>query len=491
MPYTLTSDAPIELFVGGQWISGRGAHHAVIDPTTEKQLLALPQATAGQADEAIMHAHKAFNGGTWSEAAPSHRADVLHRVGDHLSAHRDQIAQACVHELGQPVAGARGAVDAAVEMWHRYADLALDYPRSEDRPVDARRKARILREPAGVVLAITPWNSPLLLASLKIAPALAAGCTVVLKPASEGPLTFGFLARAVEESGMPDGVFNLLYADAPTTAEMVADPRVDLVSFTGSSAVGSAVMRGAAENITRVTLELGGKSASIILADAEPEDVVPMLLASAGLGLAGQVCTSRARILVPRSRHSEWLSAIDDALGAMRVGDPFDPATNIGPLATERQRATVEAYIAGGVAEGARIVRGGGRPAHLTSGWFVEPTLFDGVTPDMRIAREEIFGPVLAVLAYDDVEDAIDIANDSEYGLAGSVWTADVTAGYEVARRIRTGTFQINTTGRAIDQPAGGMKRSGLGREGGIEGLEAFFEIRQIQVPLDAALPAS
>ncbi|WP_432825621.1 aldehyde dehydrogenase family protein [Dactylosporangium sp. CA-092794] len=480
-----------ELYIGGRWVAADRAMpaHPVVNPTTEQVVLELGQASPQQAHDAIAAARAAFDSGPWPRLSPLERAEAMHAIADHLHAQRDRIAERSLMELGQPIAGTRGAVDTAIELWRRYADLAVDYPRVTDRPVDARRRARVIREPVGVVLAITPWNSPLLLSSLKVAAALAAGCTVVIKPASEGPLTLPFVAEAAAATGLPDGVLNLVYADAPTSALMVADPLVDMVSFTGSSAVGSEIMRGCAGNITRVALELGGKSASIVLEDADPAKVTPLLLASAGLGLAGQVCTSRARVLVPRSRHDEWLDAIATGLRALRVGDPADESTQVGPLATERQRQRVEEYIRAGQEEGARLVVGGGRPAQREQGWFVEPTLFDGVTSGMRIAQEEIFGPVLCVLTYNDVDDAVRIANDTEYGLAGSVYTEDIDAAYAIAQRVRSGSFQINTTGRAIDQPAGGMKKSGLGREGGVEGLEAFFEIRQIQVPIDVQLP--
>lgn len=476
------------LHIAGRRLIGAGDTHVVIDPTTEETIEELRHADSAQASAAIEAARRAFQDGPWPRLARGERRDALHRVADELAADIDEIAAACVRELGQPAAGARNAVETAIDLWRRYADLAADHVYSEDRPVDSRRKARVLHEPVGVVLAITPWNSPLLLASLKIAPALAAGCTVVLKPASEGPLTFAFLTRAIEKALLPDGVVNIVFADPATTAVMVADPRVDMISFTGSSAVGAEVMRGAAPNTTRTLLELGGKSASVVLEDADLPATVPMLIGAAGLRLAGQVCSSRARILVPSSRHAEWVDALATALAQLRVGDPRDPDTQVGPLVSARQRARVEEYIHIGVEEGARLVVGGGRPDHLSHGWFVEPTLFDGVSPDMRIAREEIFGPVLTITTYDDVADAVRIADDSEYGLAGSVWTTDITAGYDVARRIRTGSFQINTVGRAIDQPTGGMKRSGYGREGGIEGLEAFLETRQIQVPVDTEL---
>ena len=449
----------------------------------------MAEASAAVAERAVAAARDAFDTGPWPALDPVQRRDVLHRMVDLMTQDLDAMTTAMVSELGQPAPASRGALTYALSLWRRYADLAANYSYVQDRPVDDRRKARVIREPAGVVLAVTPWNSPFLLSTLKIAPALAAGCTVVVKPATEGPLTFPFLARAAVAAGLPAGVLNILCAGPDVTQRMVGDPRIDMVTFTGSTVVGAKVMAAAAPNITHVALELGGKSAAIVLEDADPTTVVPQLIAASGMGLAGQVCTSRSRILVPRPRAAEWTAALVTALDALRLGDPREPGIDQGPLATRAQRERVEGYVATGIAEGAVVARGGGRPDHLRRGWYFEPTLFTGVTSSMRIAQEEIFGPVLCLLEYDTVDEAVAIANDSEYGLAGSVFSPDVDRAYDVARRIRTGTFQINTTGRAIDQPFGGYKKSGLGREGGIEGLEAFLETKQIQMPIDAVLP--
>jgi aldehyde dehydrogenase (NAD+) len=489
-PAARPSDRGDAMLIGGDWITGEASvPHAVINPATGVPVMNLRPASTSQAALAVAAARHAFDHGPWRDLGAAERGRMLHAVADQIEDQCERIAQCSLQELGQPVAATRGAVRAAADLWRRYADIAGSYQRFEDRPVDARRKARVVREPVGVVLAITPWNSPLLLSSLKIAPALAVGCTVVLKPPLEGPLTMPFLGEAVQQAGIPDGVFNVVYADAAVSAEMVADPRIDMVSFTGSSAVGSQIMRACATNITRLALELGGKSAAIVTADVKPAEVVPMLIACGGLGLAGQVCTSRSRVLVPREQHQTWRTALAEALQSLRVGDPADPAVDVGPLATERQRDRVERYIEAGKEEGAELVCGGDRVPEL-DGWFIRPALFDRVTPKMRIAQEEIFGPVLSLMTYEDLDDAVAIANDSEYGLAGSIFTGDIETGYAIARRIRTGTFQVNTTGRAIDQPFGGVKRSGLGREGGIEGLEAFLETRQIQFPAGADLPA-
>ena len=477
-------------FVVGGWVDIDGAaRYPVVCPFTEETLAQVVHVDRRTADLALDAARAAFDSGPWPRMSALQRAIHLHRLADELQSRRLELAAMMLAELGQPAAACQGAVDYAIELWRRYADMATSYPAHQDREVDARRHARILKEPVGVVLAITPWNSPFLLSTLKLAPALAAGCTVILKPASEGPLTFHHLAEAARAAGLPNGVLAIMAADAETTARLVSDPRIDMVSFTGSTNVGRQVMAGAARNITRVALELGGKSASVVLDDADPATVVPQLVSASGLGLAGQQCTSRSRILIPESDAEAWTEAIAAALDAVVVGDPRDPLTSQGPLATSAQRDRVEGYIAAGLKEGARLVSGGGRPASLGRGWFVEPTLFADVDPGSTIAREEIFGPVLTLFPYRDLDHAVEIANGTDYGLAGSVFSTDLDRAYQVARRVRTGTFQINTTGRAIDQPFGGYRRSGFGREGGVEGLEAFLETKQIQLPVTSALP--
>jgi aldehyde dehydrogenase (NAD+) len=315
---------------------------------------------------------------------------------------------------------------------------------------------------------------------MKIAPALAAGCTVVLKPAPEGPVSPMLLAEALEAAELPAGVVNVLPAGRETSEHLVVHPDVDKVAFTGSTAAGRRIMSLCGERIARITLELGGKSAAIIADDVPLEDVLPTVV-PAGIGHSGQVCAALTRILVPRKRHDEVTEAIAARLDVVIVGDPMDPRTVLGPLAAERQRSRVEGYIAAGREEGATLAYGGGRPAHLDRGWFVEPTLFANVQNSMRIAREEIFGPVLSVIAFDDLDDAVAIANDSDYGLSGAVFARDPELAEQIARRVRTGQISVNTWGMCVVQPFGGYKQSGLGREGNIEGLASCLETKVIQ----------
>jgi aldehyde dehydrogenase (NAD+) len=474
-----------ELYVDGKWTSLTDQRDGVLvcNPATEEVICSLGQAGPEQVDAAIAAARRTFASGVWRDRAPADRGAVLSRVAEELHLRRPAIEQAMSQEQGISPAVAAGAVDQAIKQWRQYAELVESFEWITERPLDEQRKAVMTYAAVGVVLAITPWNGPLGIATLKLAPALAAGCSVVLKPASECPLTIPLLTEAIRAGGVPDGVVGAVFADAAVSGATVARADIDMVSFTGSTAVGARIMEACAANLTRVALELGGKSAAIVLRDAEPSEVMPHLIVAAGLRNAGQVCTSRSRIIVPRSRRDAWVDAIKEALEALRLGDPREPTSTMGPLITSAHRQRVETYIEQAIAEGATLVTGGGRPAHPQRGWFLEPTLFADVTPEMRIAQEEIFGPVLAVLEYDDVDEAIAIAEATEYGLAGSVFTSDDAAGWDVALRVRTGTFQVNVSGRALDQAFGGFKKSGIGREGGIEGLLEFLEVRQIQVP--------
>ena len=340
----------------------------------------------------------------------------------------------------------------------------------------------VLREPVGVVGAVAAWNVPMFLACNKLGPALLAGCTVVLKPAAETPLTVNALAEVFAEAGLPEGVLSVVPGGPETGRALTSNDNVDKFTFTGSSSVGKEVGKRAAERLKPCTLELGGKSAAIILEDADLDASMGMLLFS-GLMNSGQACVAQTRILAPRSRYEEIVEKIGAAVSAMPVGLPDDPGAFIGPMISEKQRERVESYIQKGKDEGARVVTGGGRPVGLDGGYFVQPTVFADVDNSMTIAREEIFGPVLAVIPYEDEEDAIRIANDSDYGLAGSVWTTNYDKAIEIASKIRTGTYAVNMYAFDPGAPFGGYKNSGIGRENGPEGIEEYVELKSVLLP--------
>ena len=392
------------------------------------------------------------------------------------------IAVAITQEMGSPMQFSQtGQVFAPVMVLDYYTELAREFAFEEPRQ-GLLSPVRVHREPVGVVAAITPWNVPLFTIMLKLAPALAAGCTLVIKPAPETPIDAYLLAEAVLDTDIPPGVVNVVAADREVSEYLVRHPGVDKVSFTGSTIAGSKIGAICGEQIKRCSLELGGKSAAIILDDMELERVSTEILSGALMN-TGQACAAQTRILASRKRYDETVEALAASVGAMKVGDPMDETTQIGPLFAARQRERVEGYIDIGRKEGAQVATGGGRPAGLDKGWFVEPTVFGKVDNAMRIAQEEIFGPVLVVIPYDDEADAIKIANDSNYGLSGSVWTNDIDHGVDIARKVRTGTYTINGFAMDFKSPFGGYKQSGIGRELGPEGLQTFLEYKTINLP--------
>ncbi len=469
------------LWIGGDWVpSDGGGTIEVISPHTEQVIATTPEASTADVDKAVTAARSALETGPWATMDQAGRAEILTNLNAALGARAQDIAETITAEMGSPIMFSHlGQVGAALMVVDYFANLTKDFAFEEERQ-GMLANVLVRREPVGVVGAIVPWNVPLFVTMLKIAPALAAGATVVLKPAPETPLDAYLLAEALEEAGLPPGVVNILPAGREVGEHLVRHPGIDKVAFTGSTAAGQRIASICGEQLKRYTLELGGKSAAIILDDADVDTTLDNLLNIAGLMNNGQACVAQTRILASRTKYDEVVNGLATRMEATKVGDPAEMDTEVGPLVAERQRERVEKYIAQGQEEGAEIVVGGGRPADQDTGWYVEPTLFAKVTNDMRIAQEEIFGPVISAIQYEDVEDAVRIANDSTYGLSGSVWTSDTDVGLDIAKRIRTGTFNINGFMLEPCAPFGGYKQSGVGREGGPEGLAAYLEDKAI-----------
>ena len=471
-------------FVGGRWVEPAAPQRfGVISPSTEEVVGRVPLAEPADIDRAVVAARDAFDHGPWPRTPPAERADVLRRAARLLRDRTDDIAWVTATEMGCAISQAPQAQTGMVSrVFDYYADLLGTFE-LERRVLTDDRAGLVVHDPVGVVAAIIPWNAPVTLAAWKVAPALAAGCTVVLKPPPEAPLSGFVLAEALEAAGVPPGVLNVVPGGRDAGEHLVTHPGVDKVAFTGSTDAGKRIMSLCAERVARVSLELGGKSASIVCDDADLGVAIPRIVGG-GMHLSGQVCGAHTRILVARSRYDEAVEAAAAAADAIPYGDPFDPKTVVGPLVAERQRDRVEGYIASALAEGARAVAGGVRPAHLPKGWYVPPTILAGVDNRMRVAQEEIFGPVLSFIPVDGDDDAVRIANDSRYGLSGGVWTADAAHGLAVARRMRTGSVAVNGSYPPFPLvPFGGLKESGLGRELGPEGLLAYLEPRSIGVP--------
>jgi len=468
------------LFIDGDWAGpSTSATITVRSASTEEIIGEVPEAAPADVDRAVDAARRALP--AWSAQGPGERAASLERFADELAARAERVAGLVSAQNGMPIALSQ-QIEAGFPalLLRYYAGLIREQDAEERRPGLLGGHTLVRREPVGVVAGIVPWNYPQTLAFTKIAPALAAGCTLVLKPSPETVLDSYVVAEAAAAAGLPAGVLNFVPAGRETGAYLVTHPGVDKVAFTGSTAAGRAIAGECARLLRPVSLELGGKSAAIVLDDADLGGNAENL-AAACLANNGQTCYLSTRILAPRSRYDEVVDIVTDLARSLRIGDALDPATQIGPLATAKHRERVEGYIEQGRASGARITTGSGRPDRR--GWFVEPTVFSDVDNNATIAREEIFGPVLTVIPYADIDDAVRLANDSEYGLGGTVWTTDEDRGVEVARRVQSGTIGINHYVPEPSAPFGGVKASGLGREFGPEGLAAYQQLKSIYLP--------
>jgi aldehyde dehydrogenase (NAD+) len=471
-----------ELFIGGEWVEPQGSERiSVICASTEELAGSVPEGANADIDAAVLAARAAFEDPSgWSSWSVEDRAQALERLAGALESRSEETAHRVSLQNGMPISIAlqTEAIFPAV-LARYYAGVIRQTALEEDRPGLLGGVIHVLHKPVGVVGAIVPWNFPQALTMFKLAPLLAAGCTVVIKPSPETVLDSLLLAEAIVEAGLPAGVVNIVPGGRELGGYLVEHPGVDKIAFTGSTAAGRAIARRCGELLRPVTLELGGKSAAIVLDDADLSQSAESLFAATLLN-NGQTCYLGTRVLAPRSRYDEVLEVFGGLAGALQVGDALDPSTQVGPMVSARQRERVEGYIEKGRAEGARVVVGGGRPEDRDRGWFVQPTVFADVENSHTIAREEIFGPVLSVIPYDGVDEAVAIANDSDFGLGGSVWTGDHERGEAVARRVQTGSIGINHYVLDPAAPFGGVKASGLGRELGPEGLAAYLQLQSI-----------
>ncbi|MCU1430234.1 MAG: aldehyde dehydrogenase [Actinomycetia bacterium] len=482
-----------KLFIGGEWVEPATTDVIeVVSPHSEEVVARVPEASTTDVDRAVAAARDAFDNGDWPRRSPAERVEAVQRFSDIYASRLADMAEVITLEMGSPITFSNLAQSPAPWlMLNSFIDVAKQYPWEETRQGVLGSDVIVRHEATGVVAAIVPWNVPQFVTMSKLAPALLTGCTIVVKPAPETPLDAFLMAEMLQEAGIPKGVVSVVPAGREVGEHLVRHPGVDKVAFTGSTAAGRRIGAICGEQLKRVSLELGGKSAAIILDDADLGATVEGLK-FASLMNNGQACVAQTRILASRKRYDEVVDALAAMVSSLHVGDPSDAATDVGPLVAKRQQERVEKYIALGQEEGARVVVGGnGLPSGIDHGWYVQPTVFANAQNDMRISREEIFGPVLAVIPYDDVNDAVRLANDSEYGLAGSVWTADGEVGMDVARRVRAGTFGVNQYTMDFAAPFGGYKASGIGREFGKEGLEHYIELKSIIPPGSAGVAAA
>jgi aldehyde dehydrogenase (NAD+) len=478
-----------KLYIDGKWTNAAGGTFDVLNPATEEVVAQAPNGTRADIERAIAAARRAFDDGPWSRTTPADRARVIERLIANLTKRKDEIRELLVTAAAAEYIGHPIQLDLPYTLLGNYAELARSYHFIEMLPVVVSQSpmgtqvnnSMVYHQPVGVCGLIPTWNFPFFVTAQKIGPALATGCTMVVKPSPYMPLIDLLIAECIEEADVPPGVFNVVSGDGPELgAALVDSPLVDKISFTGSAATGKRIMAAAAATLKRVHLELGGKSASIVLDDADLDQVVPYA-SSPAFFHGGQGCAMCTRLLVPKAKQDGVVERLDMFLtNVVSIGDPADPSVMLGPVIREERRQKIEEYIASGKAEGARLTTGGGRPKDRPRGYFLQPTVFADVRNDMRIAREEIFGPVLSVLPYGDVDDAVRIANDSPYGLGGAIYAADTAKALEIAKRIRTGSLNINGALNLEHLPFGGFKESGIGREGGRWGLDEYTEIQAL-----------
>ncbi len=476
------------LLIDGEFVEARsGERFKTYEPATGAVLAQVAKAGSEDLERAVAAARQAFDEGPWPKLPPFERGQVLRRIADRIRAGVDRIAEVETRNGGKTISDSRREVEGAARVFEYYAGAA-DKFFGETIPMGEERLDFTLREPIGVVAQITPWNFPFLAASWKAAPALAAGCAVILKPASYTPLTSLLLGAIGREAGVPRGVLNVLPGPGAELGERVAThPLIDKIAFTGETRTGAALLRASAEGIKRVSLELGGKSPNIVFADADIGKAAAAAV-KGGFGNAGQSCSARTRVYVERRVHDAFVAAFAEAAERYRVGDPLDAATEMGPLVSGAQLERVKAYVEIGVAEGARLVIGGGRPSGLAPGNYFAPTILVGANNRMRVVQEEIFGPVVVVIPFDSEAEAVAMANDNEYGLNASVWTRDLSKALRVVRALRTGMVSVNSHGSAsrwgLFAPFGGYKKSGLGRELGMYALALYTEVKNVFVEL-------
>jgi len=478
------------MYVDGRWVQAEsGARFAVLNPAREEVIAQVSDASRNDMRTAIAAARKAFDEGPWPRMSRRDRSRILRMIADGMAQHRDRLAQLLVAEGGITAKVAAGvSIDVPVEYLYKCADWALELDFEAMVPPAVMlthagprvSQLLVVHQPVGVCGLMPTWNAPLVCTAKKLGAAIATGCTMVIKPSPWCSLVHLELARIVEETDLPAGVFNMVTGESvEISQELITNPSVDLISFNGGVPTGKRIMEAAAGTLKRLVLELGGKSANLILDDADVNLVAPAVAAPAWVG-AGQVCVASTRVLVPEKHHDRLVEEMIRSLQIVKIGDPDEPDVLMGPLIREERRQAVEAYIDAGLQQGARLATGGKRPAHLQRGYFLEPTVFTGVQNDMRIAREEIFGPVVCVIPVRDIEDAIHIANDSRYGLAANIITGNLPRALEVAKRLRVGSVTINGALDMINTPRGGFKESGLGREGGKASLYDYTETQSI-----------